>query len=279
LLGEGILKGLAETARNFVGSFVSKERLTTVEYPEERLPLPEASRNFPFLVYDGGDWEKGLRCVACQICEKECPPKCIYIEKSKDKKPDFVGKPQIYPTRFDIDISVCMSCQICVEVCPFEAIKMDNEYELSTDDRFGGLLLDRKELAKPNEYYHQIHPTEAAEVDARLAGEKAKSDAKTKADAAAKAKAAADAAAKAVAAPTKALEGGAGSLTSAATKPATEAPGKTDPQKATADPSAAPVAQSATGSAQDDNSKKKPGDGVEPGDSTSTPSTSPKGGN
>ena len=97
---------------------------------------------FPFLVYDGGDWEKGLRCVACQICEKECPPKCIYIEKSKDKKPDFVGKPQIYPAKFDIDISVCMSCQICVEVCPFEAIKMDNEFELATDDRFGGLLLD-----------------------------------------------------------------------------------------------------------------------------------------
>ncbi len=92
LLGEGILKGLAETARNFAGSFVSKERLTTVEYPEERLPLPEAARNFPFLVYDGSDWEKGLRCVACQICEKECPPKCIYIEKSKDKKPDYVGQ-------------------------------------------------------------------------------------------------------------------------------------------------------------------------------------------
>ena len=134
---------MAETAKNFAGSFVSKERLTTVEYPEERLPLPEASRNFPFLVYDGPDWEKGLRCVACQICEKECPPKCIYIEKSKDKKPDYVGKPQIYPAKFDIDISVCMSCQICVEVCPFEAIKMDTEFELTTDDRFGGLLLDR----------------------------------------------------------------------------------------------------------------------------------------
>jgi len=174
LLGEGILKGLVETARNFAGSYVSKERMTTVEYPEERLPLPEASRNFPFLVYDGSDWEAGLRCVACQICEKECPPKCIFIEKSKDKKPDYVGKPQIYPTKFDIDISVCMSCQICVEVCPFEAIKMNNEFELATDDRFGGLLLDRKELAKSNEYYHQIHPTEAAEVDARLAAEKAK---------------------------------------------------------------------------------------------------------
>ncbi len=131
---------MAETARNFVGSYVSKERLTTVQYPEERIPTVEAARVFPFLVYDGADWEAGMRCVACQICEKECPPKCIYIEKSKDKKPDYVGKPQFYPTRFDIDISVCMSCQICVEVCPFEAIKMDTEFELATDDRFGGLL-------------------------------------------------------------------------------------------------------------------------------------------
>ncbi|HEY2471926.1 MAG TPA: 4Fe-4S dicluster domain-containing protein [Terracidiphilus sp.] len=192
MLGEGILKGLAETARNFAGSFVSKERLTTVEYPEERTPLPEAARNFPFLVYDGEDWEKGLRCVACQICEKECPPKCIYIEKSKDKKPDYVGKMQIYPAKFDIDISVCMSCQICVEVCPFEAIKMNTEFELATDDRFAGLLLDRKQLSLSNEYYHQIHPTEASEVDARLAEEKAKVEAKAKAAAeAAAAKAAA----------------------------------------------------------------------------------------
>jgi NADH-quinone oxidoreductase subunit I len=178
MLGEGIVKGLAETARNFFGSFVDKERLTTVEFPEERRPLPEASRNFPFLLYDGEDPEKGLRCVACKICEKECPPKCIYIEKSTDKKPDFVGKAQFYPTVFDIDVSVCMSCQICVEVCPFEAIKMDTEFELSTDDRFGGLMWPKQRLSKPNEYYHEIHPTEAAEVDARLAEEKAKAAAK-----------------------------------------------------------------------------------------------------
>jgi NADH-quinone oxidoreductase subunit I len=187
MLGEGILKGLKETARNALGSYVSKERLTTVEYPEERLPLPEASRNFPFLVYDGTDWESGLRCVACQICEKECPPKCIYIEKSKDKKPDFVGKQQFYPAVFNIDVSVCMSCQICVEVCPFEAIKMDTEFELSTDDRFGGLLWDKARLARPNEHYRQIHPTDAAVSDAILAEEKAKAEAKAKAATEAKA--------------------------------------------------------------------------------------------
>ncbi len=191
MLGEGIVKGLAETARNFIGSYVEEDRLTTVQYPEERLPAKEAARNFPFLVFDGNDPHAGLRCVACQICEKECPPQCIYIEKSKDKKPDYVGKPQFYPAVFDIDVSVCMSCQICVEVCPFEAIKMDTEFELSNTDRFGGLLLNKHQLAKSNEAYHKIHPTEAAEVDGRLAAEKAKAEAKAKADAKTKAKAAA----------------------------------------------------------------------------------------
>jgi NADH-quinone oxidoreductase subunit I len=170
---------MAETAKNFFGSYFSAHRLTTVQYPEQRIAPFEAARVFPFLVYDGADWEPGLRCVACQICEKECPPKCIFIEKSKDKKPDALGKPQFYPARFDIDLSVCMSCQICVEVCPFEAIKMDTEFELSTTDRFGGLLHDRKQLAKSNEYYKKIHPAEAAGVDARLAAGRARADAKT----------------------------------------------------------------------------------------------------
>jgi NADH-quinone oxidoreductase subunit I len=184
MLGEGIIQGLMETARNFFGSYVDKERLTTVQFPEERRPLPEASRNFPFLLYDGDDPMQGLRCVSCQICEKECPPRCIHIEKSKDKKPDFVGKQQFYPAVFDIDVSVCMSCQICVEVCPFDAIRMDTEFELSTDDRFGGLLWNKHRLAKSNEYYREIHPTEAAETDERRAKEMEETRAKAAAAAA-----------------------------------------------------------------------------------------------
>jgi NADH-quinone oxidoreductase subunit I len=187
VFGEGILRGLAETARNFLGSYVSKNRLTTVQYPEERLPQIEAYRNFPFLVYDGEDWQQGMRCVSCFICEKECPPKCIFIEKSTDKKPDAVGKPQFYPKVFNIDVSVCMSCQICVEVCPFDAIKMDTDYELSTTNRFSALLWDKEQLAKSNEHYHKIHSTEAAAVDAQLAAERAKVAAKAKAAADAKA--------------------------------------------------------------------------------------------
>src|SRR3954470_19924973 len=193
MIGTGILKGMAVTARNFVGSYFDKERLITVQYPEERDPLPENYRNFPFLVFDK-DPEAGLRCVACKICEKECPPQCIYIVKSEDKKPDYMGKPQFYPATFDIDISVCMSCQICVEVCPFEAIKMDKVFELSRRERFDALLMRKTELAKSNTYYHAIHPVEAAEVDAALAKPAAEAEAKKKAAAAAAAAKAASAA-------------------------------------------------------------------------------------
>ena len=136
MLGEGIAKGLVETARNFFGSYFSKDRLTTVQYPEERLPQIEATRDFPFLVYDGDDWQAGMRCVGCQIC---------------------------------------------VEVCPFEAIKMDTEFELSTEDRFGGLLWNKERLSKSNEHYREVHPTDAAASDALLAEEKAKLEAKARA--------------------------------------------------------------------------------------------------
>ena len=199
MLGSGIIKGLAVTAKNFAGSYHDPKRMVTEQYPEERPKLPEAYRNFPFLVTENALDPMGtLRCVACLICEKECPPQCIYIEKSKDKKPDAVGKPQLYPAVFDIDIAVCMSCQICVEVCPFDAIKMDQVFEVAATDRFSGLLLRREQLAKPNTYFHEIRPTEANEVDTRLAAERKAAEEKAKIAAAAKAAAAA---AKAAAAP------------------------------------------------------------------------------
>ncbi|HEY3863995.1 MAG TPA: 4Fe-4S dicluster domain-containing protein [Verrucomicrobiae bacterium] len=210
---------MIETARNFAGSYRDKERLTTVQYPEEKLPPVENARTIPFLVFDGGDAMPGLRCTACQICEKECPPQCIYIIKDTVKKPDYVGKMQVQPKVFDIDISVCMSCGICVEVCPFDAIKMDQVFELSTSDRFGGLLLNKTQLAKPNEYYGKLHKTEAAEIDVR------REEDKVKAAAAAAAKAAAPKPAPAAAPKPAAAPAPAASPTSAAPAPPAPAPG------------------------------------------------------
>ena len=178
MIGKGLLQGLAVTARNLVGSYHDPDRYTTIEYPEVKPALPEAYRNFPFLVAEQAEDPLGtLRCVACQICEKECPPQCIYIVMDRDEK----GKAKMKPKVFDIDTSVCMSCQICVEVCPFDSIRMDTAFEVTATDRFQGLLVRKEQLAKPNAYYHQIHPTEAAETDARLAAEAAKLQAKAKA--------------------------------------------------------------------------------------------------
>jgi NADH-quinone oxidoreductase subunit I len=188
MLGSGIIQGLLVTAKNFAGSFHDPARYTTVEYPEVKPVLPEAFRSFPFLVCDNATEPMGsLRCVACQICEKECPPQCIYIEKSRDKKPDATGKLQIYPTVFAIDTSVCMGCQICVEVCPFDAIKMDQVFEIATTDRYAALMLDRAQLTKPNTYFHTIHPTEANEVDTRLAADRRAAEEKSRLAALAKA--------------------------------------------------------------------------------------------
>jgi NADH-quinone oxidoreductase subunit I len=197
MLGAAILKGMTVTAKNFVGSYYDKERLTTIQYPEEQRPPEENYRNFPFLVFDK-DPDAGLRCVACKICETECPPQCIYIEVLRDAN----GKVQKKPKVFDIDYSVCMGCQICVEACPFDAIKMDNDFELSTDNRFGGLLMNKDYLAKSNEYYHRIKPEEAAAVDAKLEADAAKKK-KPAAKPAAPKPAASTAPAKPMATPTK----------------------------------------------------------------------------
>ena len=181
-IGKGLLEGMVVTARNFVGSYFDKERMVTIQYPEERVQVPENSRTFPFLVFDRDSDPAGtMRCVACKICEVECPPQCIYIVMDRDEK----GKPQQRPKVFDIDISVCMQCQICVEVCPFDAIKMDNNYEKSQYGRFNELVEHLPDLLKSNAYYTKIKPTEATAVDAKLKAEQEKK-AKKPAPAAAK---------------------------------------------------------------------------------------------
>lgn len=200
LPGMGLLKGLAVTGKNMVQSFYREERMTTIQYPEQKAAISPNFRNFPFLAYDGDDPMAGLRCTACSICEKECPPQCIYIVLERDANGKSLKRPKV----FDIDLSVCMNCGICAEVCPFDSIYMDGQYEIATDDRFGGLLVHKEQLARSVEYHLKLRPAEATAV---LAKRKAEEEKKAAAQAAKEAKAKADAAAKAAAAAKAEQEG------------------------------------------------------------------------
>jgi len=157
------------TLKNFLTSYLLPRKpdslettgLVTVQYPEERLPEKERFRNFPFLVYDGSP--DNIRCVACDICAKECPPKCIYIVRDTDEQ----GRPLKRPKIFDIDFTVCMNCGICEEACPFDAIFMDHEFEVGGPERQQSLVHHRDKLLKPVSHFAKIRPTDYATIEER----------------------------------------------------------------------------------------------------------------
>jgi NADH-quinone oxidoreductase subunit I len=127
----------------------------TIQYPEEKLLIPEEFRYNPFLLYEEGpDGEKIERCTACGICAKVCPPQCIWIVRAMDPA---TGKPIPSAAEFYIDIDICMNCGSCAEYCPFDAIKMDHEYEMAVYDR-KYTLYDKTRLLKPVSYYASIRP-------------------------------------------------------------------------------------------------------------------------
>ena len=63
-----------------------------------------------------------VKCVACFMCQTNCPSKCIMIEAAERTD----GRTEKLPIRFDIDLLECIYCGYCVEACPMEAIRMDS---------------------------------------------------------------------------------------------------------------------------------------------------------
>jgi NADH-quinone oxidoreductase subunit I len=142
----------------------------TIQYPEEKLPVPEEFRYIPFLVYEEGEnGEKNHRCTSCGICAKACPPQCIWIVRTTDP---VTGRPVPQPAQFYIDVDICMNCGMCAEYCPFDAIKMDHDYEIASYDRMKENIYDINRLSKPVSYYAGIRPTNYAREEAARQAEK-----------------------------------------------------------------------------------------------------------
>ncbi len=128
------------------------EGLFTVEYPDERLPSYERFRVLPVLVYDTEDGN--VRCTSCNICAKVCPPQCIWMTQAKGPKGNVVPLPE----DFFIDMDVCMNCGLCSEYCPFDAIKMDQNFELSNYERHQTHIYSLQDLLVSSEFYARTHP-------------------------------------------------------------------------------------------------------------------------
>ena len=171
----GFRRGLTQRRRTHVRQKPGEEGIFTVQYPEERLAVPERFRVLPVLIFDGrkGEtWTQATeRCTACGICAKVCPPQCIWIVQAKDP---VASKPVAKASEFYIDVDVCMNCGLCAEFCPFDAIKMDHTFELGTQERKVSHIFDINKLHVSTEYYAQTHPKAWEQEESRRQAEAAK---------------------------------------------------------------------------------------------------------
>jgi NADH-quinone oxidoreductase subunit I len=100
---------------------------TTIQYPHQKLPVPEVGRYQLDVEMDD--------CIVCDLCAKICPVDCIEIESIKST--EAIGQTsdgttkRLYAAKFDIDMAKCMYCGLCTVVCPTECIIMTNTYDRS----------------------------------------------------------------------------------------------------------------------------------------------------
>jgi NADH-quinone oxidoreductase subunit I len=147
--GTGILKGMGITMRNMLRGPI------TVQYPHEKIELPERARWAVRMTLD----EQGShKCTACLACERACPDHIIKIDVTTDEARNK------HIDAWTYEIGACMMCSLCVEACPFDAIHMSHDYELARIDpaELTENLLTDVPAAKPARKAAEPRPAAAA---------------------------------------------------------------------------------------------------------------------
>jgi len=92
----------------------------TVQYPDERLPIPDRYRGIHYLEQE--------KCIECLACARACPIDCIEMEAVRHGK-------ELEWLSFTLDYQKCMFCELCVYPCPKDCIHMGTEYAFVSFDR------------------------------------------------------------------------------------------------------------------------------------------------
>lgn len=144
-VGQGVkslLVGMGVTGKEFVTPKI------TEQYPENRQTLKIADRFRAELTlkYDA---EGRHRCIACGICQMNCPNGTIKIETKMVELPD--GKKKRKLDKYLYDLGSCTFCMLCVTTCPQDALEFSNDFEQAvfTRDALIKQLNYRPEPADP----------------------------------------------------------------------------------------------------------------------------------
>ena len=136
-----IVKGMAVTFGHFFRNLMDNSRLYVRHYPEVQPEIPARWRGRHRLTtHEDGT----VKCVACFMCQTNCPAKCIMIEAGERSD----GKTEKMPKNFTIDLLECIYCGYCVEACPVDAIRMDTGiFSVTSGDR-ESMMIGLEDLLK-----------------------------------------------------------------------------------------------------------------------------------
>ncbi len=134
-----IFKGMATTFGHFITNLLDNRKLYVRHYPEVQPEIPVRWRGRHRLTtHDDGT----VKCVACFMCQTNCPANCIMIQAGERLD----GKTEKMPVKFSIDLLECIYCGYCVEACPLDAIRMDTGIFSITDNNRESFILELPEL-------------------------------------------------------------------------------------------------------------------------------------
>jgi NADH-quinone oxidoreductase subunit I len=138
-----IAKGMATTFGHFFRNLRDTSKLYVRHYPEVQPEIPPRWRGRHRLTQRA---DGTMKCVACFMCQTNCPAKCIIIEAGERED----GQAEKMPVRFEIDLLECIYCGYCVEACPVDAIRMDTGvFSVTGSDRESFILDLQSLLATP----------------------------------------------------------------------------------------------------------------------------------